>query len=88
MKPIVLELLLVHLRDDDAEHVLRTLRDRHGPRLAVGLRRRDHRRRRDVRHLEFGRDRGHSGRRRRAGGADEHVDLVFLDQLAGVLGGR
>ncbi len=80
-----LDVLHLHLVDDDAEHVARVLRDRNRPGLLVDLRHARHRRRRDDRHLEFARNRDEGRRRRCARGPHDDVDLVFLDQLARVL---
>ena len=44
------------------------------------------RRQRDQRDFQFVRDRGDRERGRRGAGAHQHIDLVLLDQLAGVAG--
>ena len=81
----VLHLVALHPVGDDLDQQRGRLRDRNPP-LIRGVRLPDHRRDRDHRHLQLGRDRHHGDGRRRRGGADQQVHLLFLDQLARIAG--
>ena len=86
----IVHLVALHAVGDDLGHQHRRLRNRDRP-LLGGIRRLDlDRRDRDHGNAEFVGDRRHRDRPRRSGGADQNIDLLFLDQLARIArrGGR